>query len=180
MGLVGVRHRGRVRTAGTMASRIRDIATADADIHAALLALNNDHSRETSLLTAAAWHDLVSDAFLAGYIPPSSGFLIAFDERAGYENPNFAWFADRFPRFVYVDRIVVSAGQKGRALGRQMYEELFRRARTADRTVIGCEVNLEPPNPGSAAFHAKLGFEEAGQAHLSNRGKTVRYLVRRL
>ncbi|MBB4305361.1 hypothetical protein GGD81_004437 [Rhodobium orientis] len=159
---------------------ILDIATAGADTQAALLTLNNDHSRETSALTAAKWHDLISGAFLAGYVPPSSSFLIAFDERADYENPNFSWFADRFPRFVYVDRIVVSAGQKGQGLGRQMYAELFRRAHAADRIVIGCEVNLEPPNPGSDAFHATLGFEEVGRAYLADRSKTVRYLVKRL
>ena len=159
---------------------ILDIATAGADTQTALLALNNDHSRETSLLTETAWRDLVAGAFFAGFVPPSSGFLIAFDEQAGYENPNFAWFAERFPRFVYVDRIVVAADRKGRGLGRQMYAELFYKARAGGRTVIGCEVNLAPPNPGSDAFHAKLGFTEAGQAHLADRGKTVRYLVRRL
>jgi predicted GNAT superfamily acetyltransferase len=26
-----------------------------------------------------------------------------------------------------------------------------------------CEVNLEPPNPGSLRFHQSIGFVEAGQ-----------------
>ena len=42
-----------------------------------------------------------------------------------------------------------------------------------------CEVNAEPPNPASDAFHAALGFTEVGQATL-NRGKVVRYFARLL
>ncbi len=42
-----------------------------------------------------------------------------------------------------------------------------------------CEVNHAPPNPGSDAFHARMGFGEIGRAVLSG-GKTVRYLRRPL
>jgi predicted GNAT superfamily acetyltransferase len=39
-----------------------------------------------------------------------------------------------------------------------------------------CEVNATPPNPASDAFHARLGFEEIGAAHLKK--KTVWYFSR--
>jgi hypothetical protein len=47
----------------------------------------------------------------------------------------------------------------------------------AGYTRVCCEVNVEPPNPGSDAFHANLGFEEIGRAFVPEREKTVRYLV---
>ena len=40
--------------------------------------------------------------------------------------------------------------------------------------MICCEINLEPPNPGSVAFHKKLGFKMIDQAALGN-SKTVGY-----
>ena len=60
---------------------------------------------------------------------------------------------------------------------------MFRRAAGHERVV--CEVNADPPNPVSDAFHAALGFAEVGSARLSgtplsSMGKTVRYFSRPL
>jgi predicted GNAT superfamily acetyltransferase len=52
--------------------------------------------------------------------------------------------------------------------------------RLRHNTGIVCEVNLDPPNPASDAFHAALGFAEVGTAVIDNGDKTVRYLSRRL
>ena len=41
-------------------------------------------------------------------------FLLAFDQSAQYDSPNFLWFRSRYPRFVYVDRIVVVSSARGR------------------------------------------------------------------
>jgi predicted GNAT superfamily acetyltransferase len=87
----------------------------------------------------------------------------AFDERAAYESVNYRWFHARYPRFVYVDRVVVAAAARGRGYARTLYTELFRIAREAGHQIITCEVNLVPPNPGSDAFHAALGFSEVGR-----------------
>ena len=46
--------------------------------------------------------------------------------------------------------------------------------------MIGCEVNRDPPNPDSDAVDAALGFREVGSAFLADRGKSVRYLERKL
>jgi hypothetical protein len=48
------------------------------------------------------------------------------------------------------------------------------------RHTTGLDVNLNPPNPGSDAFHAKLGFKEVGQAVLYGGAKTVRYMEKPL
>jgi hypothetical protein len=44
--------------------------------------------------------------------------------------------------------------------------------------MIGCEVNSDPPNPASDAFHERLGFAEVGRAALPGGTKLVRYLSR--
>jgi predicted GNAT superfamily acetyltransferase len=94
-------------------------------------------------------------------------------------NENFQFFQQRFERFVYIDRVITASYARRRGLARKLYEDLFARARAADHSTVGCEVNLDPPNAGSDAFHASLGFEEVGRNRLEN-GKTVRYLQRSL
>ncbi len=53
-------------------------------------------------------------------------------------------------------------------------------ARQAGQTRVVCEVNLDPPNPASDAFHANMGFVEIGQAAIHNGAKTVRYFEKLL
>ena len=67
-----------------------------------------------------------------------------------------------------------------RGLARQLYEDLFRRAAAAGHGLVVCEVNSEPPNPASDAFHAAFGFAEVGHAAIQGGAKTVRYLARPL
>jgi len=145
---------------------------------AAILALNNEHAVELSWLDADRLASLLKQAFYARQIGDPDAFLIAFDERAIYDSPNYLWFRQRYRRFVYVDRIVVAAPLRGRGYARMLYCDLFSRARRAGHDIIVCEVNSDPPNPALDAFHASLGFEEAGRAAIHQGGKTVRYLAR--
>lgn len=144
-----------------------------------ILALNAEHERETSPLTPEEFNRMLATAFYARGIGQSSAFLIAFDESAPYGSPNFIWFKERHSAFVYIDRIIVSSAERGQGLARALYKDLFRVARAADKPVVCCEVNKDPPNPRSDAFHAKMGFEETGESLLEN-GKTVRYLTKDL
>jgi predicted GNAT superfamily acetyltransferase len=146
----------------------------------ALLALNNDHAQELSWLEPARLTHLVQQSFLARRIGDVDAFLLAFDQSADYDSPNFLWFRERYLRFVYVDRIVVAASARGRGLARLLYRELFAQAARAGHSCVVCEVNSAPPNPGSDAFHAALGFVEVGSASIHNGSKTVRYLLREL
>lgn len=139
------------------------------------LDLNTELEMELSPLTGERLLVLLDRAFLARVIGPDRALLIAFDQDADYDSPNFLWFRDRYPRFVYVDRIAVAASARGGGLARKLYRDLFQAARDAGHTKIVCEVNSDPPNPASDAFHAGLGFEEVGRAELGN-GKQVRYL----
>jgi uncharacterized protein len=148
---------------------------------AAILALNRAHLAETSALEAAELRALLTQAFQVGTCGRGrEAFLIALDQDAIYSSPNFQWFKSRHDRFVYVDRIIVAPSQRGRGLARLLYEELIAAAVRAHHVLIGCEVNVQPPNPASDAFHASLGFTELGQAILPGSAKRVRYLGREI
>ena len=121
----------------------------------ALLALNNDHAAELSLLTPERFTDLIAQAFLAARIGEADALLLAFDQSADYDSPNFLWFRERFVRFVYVDRIVVSPRVRGRGIARTLYAALFEQALAAGHERVVCEVNADPPNPASDAFHER-------------------------
>ena len=158
---------------------IDTIATQPDAIRDALRELNNLHQRETSYLSPEKWDFLVANAFSATCCG-GQALLIAFDETAPYDNPNFNWFSERFVRFAYVDRIVVADGLRGQGAARRLYDNLFDESRAAGHERIVCEINAVPPNPASDAFHQKMGFLEVGSAELSGRGKTVRYFAKDL
>jgi uncharacterized protein len=154
--------------------------TPDNALGVALLALNNAHAQELSWLEPARLEYLVSQAFIARRIGDLDAFLLAFDQDATYDSPNFIWFRDRYPRFVYVDRIVVASSARGRGCARRLYADLFEHAGRAGHERVVCEVNKVPPNAASDAFHAALGFVEVGTASIHGGSRTVRYLSRTL
>ena len=102
-----------------------------------------------------------------------AAFLLAMCNEAAYENSNFEWFARRYPRFMYIDRIVVSPDFRGLRLGSLLYEELFRCARHSGIPLVTCEYNVVPPNEPSRIFHEKCGFMEQGTQWLANGTKRV-------
>lgn len=146
----------------------------------AVLALNNAHAAELSWLEPRRLALLLGQAFHARRIGALEAFIIAFDQDAAYDSPNFLWFRARYPRFVYVDRVAVAASARGRGHARRLYEDLFGHAARAGHTLVACEVNADPPNPASDAFHAALGFGEVGEASIHGGKKRVRYFARSL
>jgi predicted GNAT superfamily acetyltransferase len=161
-------------------SELRSVVAADIAqdnaLGRALLTLNNAHAQELSWLEAERLEYLVREAFLARRIGCLDAFLLAFDQDARYDSPNFIWFRARYPRFVYVDRIVVAASARGRGCARRLYADLFEHAVRAGHDRVVCEVNTIPPNAASDALHAALGFVEVGTASVYNASRTVRYL----
>ncbi len=144
----------------------------------AVLALNNAHAAELSWLEPQRLRHLLDEAFFARVAGNAAAFLIAFDETAAYDSPNYLWFRARYPRFVYVDRIAVAPAARGQGLARRLYQGLFQAAALAGQSVVTCEVNADPPNPVSDAFHAAMGFVEVGSAEIHGGAKTVRYFAK--
>jgi predicted GNAT superfamily acetyltransferase len=157
---------------------IDDLRLLDATV---ILSLNNEHARETSALDHASLTTLLDMAFYArGVDGGATAFLIALDQNAPYENPNFAWFKASGKSFVYIDRIIVSSAARGLGIGRLLYDDLFAMAEQAGQYRVVCEVNIEPPNLVSEAFHVAMGFDGVGQATIHNGAKTVRYFEKTL
>jgi predicted GNAT superfamily acetyltransferase len=152
------------------------IQTVGAPDLARILALNNAHAVETSFLDEARLEAMLDEAFLATRIGDVDAFLIVFDQHADYDSPNFRWFQAKYPDFAYVDRIITGPNARGKGYARALYEDLFEKAAGRGHKRVVCEVNLDPPNPGSDAFHQALGFVEVGQQLLPGSGKIVRYL----
>jgi uncharacterized protein len=161
-----------------MDSPSKDLGTLNPNL---TLLLNNTHAKETSELDLAHLNKLLDMAYYArGIDQGETAFLIALDHTAPYQNPNFAWFKNTYQSFIYIDRIIVAESARGRGIARLLYEDLFA---TAHRTAIPrivCEVNSDPPNPASDAFHLTMGFEKVGQAVHYNGAKTVNYFAKNL
>jgi len=90
-------------------------------------------------------------------------FLLALAPGTDYDSENYRWFSAHRPGSLYVDRIVVDPAAHGRGFGRLLYATVARRAGELGLAEITCEVNLEPPNPESLAFHVRLGFVQVGE-----------------
>lgn len=161
-------------------SALPPIDPITASFEPVVLAMNNEHARELSWLEPAEFSHLLSQAFFARRLGEVEAFMIGFDQGADYHSPNYIWFRERYPRFAYVDRIAVAGHARGRGHARRLYEAFFDHARDAGHEIVACEVNLDPPNPGSLAFHAALGFEEVGTASIYGGKRIVRYFIRRL
>lgn len=143
----------------------------------AVRALNNAFAAETSYLEAGDWSRLVAQSRVAAVVAPADAFVLVLDQDAHYDSPNFLWWKERRDSFLYVDRVVVAATAQGRGLGRQLYAHAMDEARRLGFDRVVCEINIDPPNPRSVAFHTALGFKAAGEQHLAS-GKTVGYFER--
>ncbi len=152
---------------------IRDAAKAD---YPAIVKLNADAVEYTSIMDLERLKHLAS---LAAYLRVAEtegrvvAFLLAMQNSAAYENDNFDWFAERYEKFIYVDRVVVDRAYHGRKIGTLLYEDLFAFTRQCCIPLVTCEINSVPSNEPSARFHSCLGFNEVGSQWLGKGQKKV-------
>jgi predicted GNAT superfamily acetyltransferase len=99
------------------------------------------------------------------------GFLMAVDPGSAYDSENYRFFDTQFHNHLYIDRVVLGDTLRGQGVGTKLYEAVFDLARKAGRDRVTCEVNLEPPNPGSLRFHHRMGFVDVGTQ--TTKGGTV-------
>lgn len=86
------------------------------------------------------------------------GLLVGMTQDTPYESLNFGWFARRFDRFAYVDRIALADAARGKGYGPALYDEFVAWAAEHDLPRVTAEVNTVPPNPRSHRFHEIYGF----------------------
>ena len=128
-----------------------------------------------SALTAEAVADALTDAaYVAVAVVGGevSGYMIGYMADDACDGEEFAWFQARLPRFLYIDQIAVAPTARRAGVGAQLYEHVMSFADARAIPSLVCEVNLEPPNPASLRFHARLGFQEVGVLAVTD-GRTV-------
>jgi predicted GNAT superfamily acetyltransferase len=157
---------------------IRDLSTADID---RLIELNNAAVPAVSPSDAVGMQRLLDLSALALAITDDAGTVLAFailmTPGVDYESENYRFFQQRGTDFLYVDRIVVAESARNRGLGAELYRAVFDAARQQGRAEVTCEVNVDPPNPGSLRFHGRLGFTEVGRQETKGGSVTVALLA---
>ena len=157
-------------------SLLEPLAPAD---HEEVLALNERHVELTAPMDLPRLQHLGSagrvEVFRHG--GRFAGFVVTVESGHDFDSENYAWFGERYDAFTYLDRIVVHEDARRLGLGRRVYDEVeARAARTTP--LLGLEVNIDPPNEPSLAFHAGRGYEAVGERFIVDH--TVAMMVKRL
>lgn len=143
-------------------SDLRPITPADHDL---VLEWNEAHVELLSPLDRPRLEQILDWTDLAAVIHDDGrdlGFVLTFASGTAYDSDNYRWFSERYPDFYYLDRVVVAPGVRRSGVGTRVYDQIEERAR-ALAPVMCLEVNLDPPNEPSLAFHTRRGFREVGR-----------------
>ena len=160
---------------------VRNIEITDV---ARVLEINNANTPGVSALTLSELETDITNCLHALAIDNEHGevcaFCITFAPDAPDAGANHRWFADRFESFVYLDRIAIDPTYQNLGLGVLLYQSVEQQMiASAQHSLLCCEVNLEPPNPGSLRFHHRIGFTEVGQ-HSPQQNYVVSMLGKKL
>lgn len=93
-----------------------------------------------------------------------TAFCMVLGANADYGSLNFKWFKERYDDFIYLDRVAISPAYRRQGLGRALYKAVDELAvsRCPGAKRLTLEVNVEPRNDASLAFHEGMGFETVG------------------
>jgi predicted GNAT superfamily acetyltransferase len=158
---------------------LRPYAPADLD---ALVAINDAAFPAVPITPAGELAELIASSRLTLVVDDGepAGFIVVLAPGLAYASENYTWFSSRSQDFLYVDRIVLAPRLQGQGIGPRLYAAVEDAARVDGATEITCEVNVRPPNPGSLAFHARLGFVEVGRQETKGGTTEVALLTRRV
>jgi predicted GNAT superfamily acetyltransferase len=148
-----------------------------------IVAMNNAAVPNVNESTEAELAELIEMSELTVAVTEGEdllGFVLTLPPGVGYPSENYRWFSERYDSFVYVDRIVVSEQARNKGVGVELYRLVAEHAKKNDAPRILCEVNLEPPNPGSLRFHLRHGFTEVGQQRTTGGTYLVSLLAKEL
>lgn len=158
---------------------LRDAGPAD---HQFLLDVNQANLPEVGPLDDSSLTELMGmqqAVRIAMVANKAAGAVFLMRPGQPYASTNYQWFCENSSDFLYVDRIMITADFRGMGLGRALYQDAEILARACGAARITCEINTLPPNPGSFAFHDKLGFSAIHERD-SGSGKRVMMMEKRL
>lgn len=154
---------------------IRSVQPADFQV---LMTLNNSNMPHVNNLQPrqVEWLAKVACSFPVAYAKGQlAGFLVALPRGLEYGSLNYQYFMQRYQEFTYIDRLVVATPHRRQGLAQQLYQHFFG---AVPSRVIACEVNIDPPNPGSMALHEKLGFRQVGKQFTEGGSKQVSLMIK--
>jgi predicted GNAT superfamily acetyltransferase len=161
----------------TAAPRLRPIAEADVP---AVLGLNDRFVDLLSPLDAERLLWLVGLSDHADVVEVAErvvGFVLTMAPGSAYNSENYLWHAARYGgSFYYLDRIVIAEKMRRQGLAAFVYDAMEDVARGFGRMTL--EVNVDPPNLGSLAFHERRGYVEVGR--LGGPGHVVGLMAKEL
>ena len=103
-----------------------------------------------------------------------AGFILLMRENQNYDSLNYDFFNSKEDPFLYVDRIAIKKNHIRNGLGSMIYKKTLEIADNLG-VMTCCEVNTEPRNDPSLAFHSSFGFKEVGLRDFDDH--SVVYLV---
>ena len=146
----------------TPSPSLRPISEADLP---AVLGLNHRHVELLSPLDVERLLWLVGVSDHADVVEVDErvvGFVVTMAPGSDYDSDNYRWFANRYgDSFYYLDRIVIAEELRRRGLAAFVYDAMEEIAQGFGRMTL--EVNVDPPNVGSLAFHERRGYREVGR-----------------
>lgn len=132
-----------------------------------VLELNEANVPAVGSLDASRLAAIISESPIALVVEVDQtvvGFCLVLSADATYDSVNFGWFAERYDDHMYLDRVAFDADFQGRSLGTLVYAEVERLLYSFDGVNrLTLEINVDPPNEQSLAFHSRRGFVEVGQ-----------------
>ena len=159
---------------------IREVAPED---HPALIEMNNaavpavNAHDDESFVQLIEWCErawvAVDDSGAIG------GLLVTMGPGAEYTSRNYGWLNERLENFGYVDRIIAAPTHRRMGIAGKLYDTFADHARTRGWDRLTCEVNVEPPNPQSIAFHEASGWSGIEDVE-HEPGYTVRFFEKPL
>lgn len=158
-----------------MTARLRPLV---ADDHAEVLALNERNVELTAPLDEPRLAALVGWAHRALVLDVDgrfAGFVLTYTSGSAYDGENFGWFSERYDDLAYLDRVIVHEDFRRQGLASLLYDDV---EAGCGRPLMALEVNLDPPNEPSLAFHRARGYTEVGQRVFD--GHVVSMMVKRL
>ena len=146
-----------------------------------ILRMNVEFVHWLSPLDEAALQALLSSSIYARQIGGGDAVLLAIASETEIANhTNLEWLKARRKNFIYIDRVIVDAAAQGNGYAGQLYADLTAFARRNGYDSVVCEVNTQPDNPGSHAFHLRQGYQSIGDQKNPGMGKCVRYYEKAL